>query len=447
MCKLYYKLHTDAPQNYVEIVAIQLLGHAMGYDSIHLIQPEGVRHNIYISLIGQSTLPRKSTVQQMAKGLYPHEKLLPQEFSPEKFIEELSEDGWRILFSSEFTYFLKHIGKGSYLSPIVEILNELHGCPPVYIRKIRGKKGGKSEFIVRKPYLSILSTVTPEMLKQYLNAELMLGGFLARWLLVEGKPSPKPRKRLHPDAIRLHENIRYALEQIIRMAKNSPTYFEFDDEALERYNEIERRVYEEYPKEIYPFVGRYLNYVVAIADILLVSDAIGKITGMGVNLAELTSLTQLIKSSDLTNIIEKEVKYIKGVNHAKSVNPVVQVPKEYVDRAWKIIKPCLDYVKELVDYVELDKPIAKLKLFLEENAPVTHSRAMQYTHLNAHNMAKAVATLEERGEIFTIYKRVPSASGVKMRRIYCTVKNIGSPKCKSCKWKKECLECRPPKPP
>jgi len=44
------------------------------------------------------------------------------------------------------------------------------------------------------------------------------------------------------------------------MGKQGPTFFEFEDPALKRFNEIEA--------EALPFAGRYLNCVVAIVNIL-----------------------------------------------------------------------------------------------------------------------------------------------------------------------------------
>lgn len=50
-------------------------------------------------------------------------------------------------------------------------------------------------------------------------------------------------------------------------------------------------------------------------------------------------------------------------------------------------------------------------------------------------MAKAVATLEGREEIFTIYKRTPSVA--KTKKFYCLTKYINTHLCKTCKWQED----------
>ncbi len=45
--KEYCRSSTDAPKNFGEITAIQILGHALGHEVVHLIQPHAVRHNMF----------------------------------------------------------------------------------------------------------------------------------------------------------------------------------------------------------------------------------------------------------------------------------------------------------------------------------------------------------------------------------------------------------------
>jgi len=430
------------------MAAIQLLGHAMGYNSINLIQPKEVHHNMNVLLIGPSTLSRKTTVQDLTRELYPYEKFLPEESTPERFIAELSDDSSRIFAMGEFTGLLKQIKRGSYMSPLVEIMNDLFNCPRRYVRKTMTKRGGKNEFVIENAYLSCISTVTPEMLKQYLDAEMMSGGFLPRWLLSYDEPRPQPRRRLKPDVLQIEKTISFILKEIIRIGEKSPTYFELDDDALERYNEINDKAMKDYPK-ILPFVGRYMNYVISIADILLVSDAIGKCYHRLRGLHKISEIIKIIKISKLGEVI------IKGSipNSTNSINytnyliyedfieensrEVIRVPVEYINRAWEIVRPCLDYANELVDYVEMDKPTSKLKHYLEREgiAPVEYSVAMRNTNLSAKEMKYGLETLKDRDEAFVFYTDKKSPKSTRFLQIICLTRNIGSLKCKICKYK------------
>jgi hypothetical protein len=412
--KQYARYSTDAPEQYAEIIAIQLLGHAMGYKPINLIQPTAVRHNSYVLLVGESTISRKTTSQELGKDIYPYDRCLPTELSPEQLVVEMSEAPERFQWLGEFTGLLKGITSRGYMTRLVELYNDLHGCPTVYSRKLREKKAEKSEFIVKNAYLSVNSTVTPKMLQEHLTTELMEGGFLSRWLIVNGEARPKPRKRLHEKTLPLKEicqNIIYAIVNI----KDKEANFIFTDDALQLYNQIEAEAYKKY-STILPFVGRYLNYLVSFADIMLLDDVIGVAIENAIDLHTINELTKLIQFTQFTqltkeNNIGNRVNSVNRVNYATggaTVNCVVNrvnrekcffVSKEHVQRAWKVLEPCLKYVATLVDYVELDKPTARLIEYLKRVKIASHSEVMRHTHLNARQMELAISTLQHRQQI------------------------------------------------
>jgi len=441
MFEEYYRSHTDASIRYGRLASIQLIGHAMGYHSFHLIQPREVHHNMNLLLIGPSTLSRKTTVQNLARELYPNEKFLPEESSPERFIAELSDNPSRIFPMGEFTGLLKKVKNGSYMSPMVELLNDLFNCPRRYTRKLMNKN---ADYQVENVYLSCISTVTPEMLNQYLNAEMMSGGFLARWLLSYGEPKPQPRKRLAPDALQIDRAISYGLQELLRMGEK-PTFFELTDDGLKRYNKIESKAMQEHSKTL-PFVGRYMNYVIAIADILLVSDAIGRDVYRLRNFSKISDIIRSIrKISKLGGLVKQSVpNYTNQPNQPNYTNylingdvieerEIISVPAEYIDRAWEIVRPCLDYADRLIDFIEMDLPTSKLKQWLERknNAPAKYSDAMRNTNLNATKMRNAIETLHDREELLYFFKKETT----KASQILCLTKNVNTSKCKACPYR------------
>jgi len=351
---------------------------------------------------------RKDTSQQLGKNIYPYERCLPRETSPEQFVVDMSEQSERFQWLGEFTGLLKGITGTGYMARFVELYNDLHGCPKKFLRRLRKKKTDQSEFLIENAYLSINSTVTPEMLKQFLTEEMIEGGFLARWLLIYGEPHPRPRGRLHADAVRINENLRHILTAILGMEKDE-TYFVFGDEALGRYQAIEEEAYKKYEK-VLPFVGRYLNYLVSFADILLVSDAIGVSNEKGTSpysykqLKQLIQLKSFIQLDNINKTVKEEysgescLNLYSIIKSSKRSNYLI-VSREYVDRAWDIIERCLEFALSIVDYVELDKPVAKLMDYLRKVKKSSHSRAMQYTHLNAKQMELAVQTLVQMDRI------------------------------------------------
>jgi len=273
ICKRYYDYSTDASPRFGEIMGIQLLGHAMGYDTVNLIQPEAVHHNMYVLLVGDSTLTRKSTSQRLARKIYPMERQIPFESSPEQLWVEISKVPEAIQFLGEFSGLLKGITRGGWLTRIAEFYNDMHECPIECKRSLRKRRDEENEWTIKKGYLSLSSTITPEVLKEFLTEELTVGGFLARWLMVNGVPRRRPRQLLHPDILKSSETLRNILEAIINMKKDAN--FVLSPEALKRYDELDNIAITKYPNSL-AFAGRYLNYLVAISDILLLDDFVGK---------------------------------------------------------------------------------------------------------------------------------------------------------------------------
>ena len=80
---------------------------------------------------------------------------------------------------------------------------------------------------------------------------------------------------------------------------------------------------------------------------------------------------------------------------------VMFVQKRHVERAWQIIKPCLEYANELITYVDMGKPLAKCREYIKkfEGGWVTHSDLLRMTNLSAKEVKEAIDTLVDREEI------------------------------------------------
>jgi len=408
-----FRHSTDAPLPYAKVLGVQILGHAMGHDCVNRIQPGEVFHNMYSLLIGVSTKTRKSTAQDLANVVYGLEyNNASTTGSPERFITDLSENPNLFWWMPEYSWLLKSIKGGGYASTYAEILNDLHRCPQKYSRKLQKKKDDKYEFIVENAYLDVCSTITPEVMAEHLNIEIAFGGLLPRFLLVNGKPDPKPRKRLPRRAAELKRICVDMVKAIRGMTKTTP--FVLDDEALKRYNEIEVECYRR--ENIDPFVGRYLNYTVAIADILLVSDALGAAVEQGispykfsnlVDLLLLVPLVRLVKIDDRDCLVDILTNYtninnITNLSKDTKIEPIqlsgeeyITVPVRYVDAAYKIIKPCLDTVEDLIQDIGVNRNITKVKKIIKNRYPdsIPYNLALQCSGLLSRDFEAAYQTL------------------------------------------------------
>ena len=380
------------------------MGHAIGRETIHLIQPKAVYHNSDILLAGESTISRKTTTQELGQTFYDRERWLPNETSPERLIENLSKKPEGYVWLGEFSKLLKGIKGHGYMATMAETYNDLFNCPEHYSRDL-----AKGTFTCENVYLNLHSTITPEVLKENITSEMFHGGFLPRWLIVHDKPTPKPRGRLPFNVLQMGEILKTITDGIIKMEKD--VYFELSDEALAYFNEIEKKViYDDGYNAVGAFAGRYENYIIAFADLYLLSDAIGKAIDQSADFDKLTvrQLGQLVELKELVNNNTSTNSYNSknppnlpkyAPNWKASSKYQCIVPKKYVERAFEFVKPCLDYVRELAIYIDMDEPTAKTREYIKKHKKVYRAQLLQGTGLNSKALDNAIDTLFEREEI------------------------------------------------
>ena len=414
MYEMYHNIRTDAPKAFATLEGCQMIGHLMGRKCYNLIQPDAVYHNMYLALIGESTISRKSTSQRIGREVFPRSLCRPDESSPEQFLVELSDHPQYFKWYGEFSYLLKGIKGNSWMSRMAEVMNHIFDCPRTYTKTLRARQGEPTVFHIENAYLSFNTTCTPDMMEKHLDAEAMVGGFLPRFLLNEGDANPRPRRRLDPQFNLFQTRLDNLFHQLYRLAADG-VVFELTDDALKRYNEIEVILFKH--KNILPFAGRYLNYIISIADILLVSDAFGDyvIEPFDKNYNKLLKLDNLVKLYKLDKLINTNNIYNTNFTNFTSI----PVDKVYIDRAYEIIKPCLIYAKKLVEFVDVFLPYAKVKKQIIKHNDIEHSVLQRNTHLRPFEIVEAIKMLEEENYI-TI--EVVSKEGIKDKRVYHKIK-------------------------
>lgn len=401
----YYRMSTDAPLAYCEATALSILGHSLGREVVHLIQPKAVYHNSYVCLVGKSTKSRKTTVQELGQDLYNEEMWLPNESSPEKLLENLSGKPQGFCWLGEFSKILKGIKSGGYMATIAETYNDLFNCPRRYVRDLV-----KGTFTIENAYLSLHSTITPEVLKENITTEMFHGGLLPRWLILHAQPRPKPRGKLSKRVFKLNEIIRSTTNALLKMDKSN-TYFEMTDEALKYFNtEIEEKViYSEDYECVGAFAGRYENYIISFADLYLISDAIGVALDQGLQLSKIANLVDLVNlvclpcidtvsNTKNNNTITNSTNCSNSSKHTNCAK-TIPVSKEYVERAWNFVKPSLDYVRELSTFIDMEKPLAKVREKIMTHKTISRVRLLQNTNLSSIELNNAINTLVGRDEI------------------------------------------------
>jgi len=131
---------TDAYPEYHLGTALALLPTAVDRHAKIMVAPEPMFPNVWTLLVGQSTVSRKSTALSLGREVLETaelgDKRLPEDFSPEAFIDELEEYPQAIFLKDAFGEFLAKRGR-DYRSGIAPLLSSLYDCPPEYDRTLR----------------------------------------------------------------------------------------------------------------------------------------------------------------------------------------------------------------------------------------------------------------------------------------------------------------------
>jgi len=205
----------------------------------------------------------------------------------------------------------------------------------------------------------------------------------------------------------------------------SSCHFEFSDEALKYYNDVveEEALSKEF-RHVKASAGRYLDYVCTFADCLLVSEALGELNMQLEQKKHLVNLVRLVKLVRLVEKIETE-KDSKLTNTYKPTNPTnptkpdtaLVVQKRHVEDAWRILKQCLRYANEVVEYVDMGKEMARVREYLKKHDGEWCSRSdvLRMTNISAKKLNDVNETLYDRNEIDTDrrkFKRKNNTVGV-----------------------------------
>lgn len=374
----YHNARTDAEINFGTILFLQLIGSIMGTHCHNNLAPRIVHHNIYSALVGKSSRSRKTTVQDLVKFFSLDEDCHPNAMSPEQLLQELADNPGNMWWYGEWSTMLKRIDSNHYLSDIIEIMNDIFDCPQLFRRKIKGRGKTPEEISIRYPHLSFNTTITEEVLIKLTNDEMVEGGFFARFIMAYGDAKGEMRKKLTKEDKERAGNISRLLHHLRRLCvfKGYENTFELTDEAIKKHFEIENKMIEMH--DVGSFAGRYSNYLVSIADILLVCNKLGEYYNTPDDLKKMDNITDLF-----------------DLNGNRNIN----VDAQYISDAWDVLKPHLEYAQKIVRAVKLDKPVRKLWKYLEGKKEVWWTDAMNGTGLNKTLMKLAFDTLEQSGKV------------------------------------------------
>jgi len=239
---------TESPNSFHMAAALTIVGACIGKRVGLFHASDRLYPNFYTLLIGPSGRSRKDTaIRRMLDMFYAipprGEPLIATQVpfrvvrdisSAEGLIATVKENANTVFYTSEFAKLMNNAGRESTRS-IGPLMIEAFDCPPSLQNNTVASIEDKKPREAKDPFVSVLSTVQPEILAEVIGSQQQYSGFLNRWLLVVGDgkaPRPNPPRI---DTDRSWRLIRRLIDTIRSYPENH--ILEFDDDAADRWSE------------------------------------------------------------------------------------------------------------------------------------------------------------------------------------------------------------------
>jgi hypothetical protein len=174
----------DAYPEYHYTSALSLLSICTNRNLVLRLSQDDLYPNIWVMNLGKSTVSRKSAAigkfSRFAGDLFPL-AALPQSYSPEGLLEELTEKPKGYLVKDEAAAMIEAMEK-NYMLEMRDIYCILYDCKG-YRRKLRTSQRNKqSEFGAMDPFINLLCATTPESFSQFTTLNDLTSGWLVRFI-------------------------------------------------------------------------------------------------------------------------------------------------------------------------------------------------------------------------------------------------------------------------
>jgi putative DNA primase/helicase len=259
----YCTARTDAPANFHEAVGLVVLSSAVGRKAVLHLSTGPVVPALWVLLLAESTLYRKSTTLGFARDLLEAldpDVLAAHDFTPQRFLAILSEHDGRplTLIRDEFGGFYDGLNRLDFQAGLKEALCLVYDGAPVHREKMkpRGRRDRADEdpttatadwkFQAREPFLSIATATTPARFYELARPADVHSGFLAR-LAFEVPPEPdasardaRPVQALSDGVLHLRARLLEGLHALAQ--RPAPIRITCPPAVLDRFNRYARDV-------------------------------------------------------------------------------------------------------------------------------------------------------------------------------------------------------------
>ena len=369
---------SDAYRDYWFAGAIFVLAVATDKKLKFELGQDTIYTNVYIYIAGGSTLARKTTALKKSVRMLEESmggrlgiSKVPNEFSPEAFIEHMDQFNHAPWIRDEAAGVLSLMRK-DYMRGFKDTLMQLYDCTPI-TRMLRTsqRKAEKTRFNIADPFLNVFFASTDAALGANTEANDALSGFLARFMFFypQGeKDCYMPLRKGTARHSELEEIAREQLRRIVELVDSMPDCVDMDytpdaqayyEEWQERREKELARLKDGFSSQIF---GRLMPAVVKLAMLFEVgSPGFDPTTPIGLaSFQEASRLADeyflpmsravydLVGQTEEKNVIDKIVAYLKR-NGGRAT-------QRETARAIKIkSKELAEYLSTMLEYGMIDR--------------------------------------------------------------------------------------------
>ena len=229
----YAASRTDAPKDWHIYAALSALSVALGTGTWADGRSRAIYPNIWCVNIGPSGFGKSVpldlvTMLLRRAGLEKH--MLPDTFSLEALYDVLAAEPTRIAVMQEFGSFMDMLGR-EYMAGAQKAITNWYDVPDDDVRQLRS--GIKP---IKKPFITILGASTPEWFADSFKADMLRGGFLARFLFC-----PAEKRGAHVEHPGPHRDaVLDGMADHLRLVRDSALGRADFSKVLRKFNEWDR---------------------------------------------------------------------------------------------------------------------------------------------------------------------------------------------------------------
>jgi len=315
-----------------------------------------VKPNLYVLLIGKSTISHKSTIQSLVIDILSDQfsdSMVTGTFSPEGLVSALEQNRTAIMIKDEFGGLLEGMSKKDYMSDSKDLLMELFDNKKMITRTL-----AKQKITVKDPYFAMMTAVTMERFKETFTYSDIYNGFLVRFLIgLYQKSTPERTVDLTAHSLRKIKIIADIAE--IRKVLEGNTYTLVMSEKSERFfnDYIKNSVNEDMDEFTLALKGRLNIVILKIALILFVLE------------------------------------------NFRSLKHINELDIEYIKRGIEYVEPFYNNAKTLFKDITMHPQVLKIRDIIKEKGIADHSYVLWRSHMKSSELKPIIQTLVEMGAI------------------------------------------------